>query len=133
MSNWTQGDVDAIKAKQQKLKLPAKPSKYRNVKVEINGEKFDSKREANYWVGLKMREKAGEISTLARQVSYDLECPTHNPDECVVVAHYIADFRYYEIATKTVHVVDAKGKRTAMYALKKKWLELQDGIVIEEV
>jgi hypothetical protein len=48
-----------------------------------------------------------------------------------MVSSYVADYVYVEQGKR--HVVDAKGKRTQMYALKKKWLFLQDGIVIEEV
>jgi hypothetical protein len=36
-------------------------------------------------------------------------------------------------ANGVTHVVDAKGHRTREYQLKKKWLELQTGIVIQEV
>ena len=117
-------------------RVPVKPSKYRNVKVTIGSDVFDSKREAAHWQGLKAREHNGEISDLKRQVKFPLLCPVHNPpfgDVGTVahVAYYVADFVYYEHGKR--HVVDAKGRRTQMYLLKKKWLELQDGIVIEEV
>lgn len=115
-----------------------KPSKYRNVKVNIDGEVFDSKREAAYWQQLKLREKACDIQGLERQVRFPLYTPSMDEDWRVrqhagvtVVAEYVADFVFYTGFEK--HVVDAKGKRTQMYALKKKWLELQSGIVIEEV
>jgi hypothetical protein len=32
-----------------------------------------------------------------------------------------------------MHVIDAKGVRTQLYRLKRKWLELQTGIVVQEV
>ena len=121
---------------------PAAPkrSKYRNVRTVVDGETFDSKREAQYWHELNLREKAGEIRELARQVPFDLCCPvTHNTEfpnsyenMPVVVSQYFADFVYIDQGGRA-HVVDAKGKRTALYQLKKKWLELQSGIVIEEV
>lgn len=122
----TQTDVTRRELKQA---ASAKPSKYRNVKTVIDGETFDSKREANYWRELKLREKAGDIRALRRQVPFSLCCPTLGDD--VEVARYIADFTYIDPAG--LHVVDAKGKRTQMYSLKKKWLELQLDIVIEEV
>ena len=112
---------------------PAKPSKYRNVKVIVDGFQFDSKREAMYWVGLKARAEAGEIQGLERQVHF----PLYAPDERrgvtakIQVAEYIADYVYYIGFEK--HVVDAKARRVCPYPLKKKWLELQDGIIIEEV
>jgi hypothetical protein len=58
--------------------------------------------------------------------------PTTDRQSYNVVSFYIADFVYQDAKGRT-HVVDAKGKRTAVYQLKKKWLELQEGIVIEEV
>jgi hypothetical protein len=117
----------------------AKPSKYRNVKVVVDGITFDSKREANYWLLLKARAKTGEINSLERQVPFALCAPDrtdiahqHESEISVIVSGYVADFSYYDRAGVR-HVVDAKGHRTDMYKLKRKWLELQDGIEIEEV
>jgi hypothetical protein len=129
---WENATVNDVRDR----RVPPKPSKYRNVKVTINGETFDSKREAAYWQGLKAREHNGEIFDLKRQVKFWLLCPVHNPPFGDVgieapVAYYVADFVYEEQGER--HVVDAKGKRTQMYVLKKKWLWKQDGIVIEEV
>jgi hypothetical protein len=104
-------------------------SKYHNVKTAIDGVVFDSKREATYWCGLQARARAGEITELRRQVVFPLCCPVE--DRAVMVASYIADFCYLENGVR--HVVDAKGHRTPIYNLKRKWLRLQDGIIIEEV
>jgi hypothetical protein len=134
---WENATLNDVRDRRQ----PVKRSKYRNVTVEINGERFDSKREAAYWQGLKARERNGEIRHLRRQVPFTLCAPQREDGKsngCVVtVAIYVADFVFEESAPDWAgwrrKVVDAKGKRTALYALKKKWLELQDGIVIEEV
>lgn len=114
-------------------KLPAKPSKYRNVKVVADGYTFDSKREAAHYHVLKLREKAGEISDLKVHQVLPLLAPSRVDESrtFLTVSFYEADFTYFENIKRVV--VDAKGKRTQMYALKKKWLELQDGIVIQEV
>lgn len=139
---WTEEEYSAFLSDRGKAKQEAampKPSKYRNVKIVIDGETFDSKREANCWAQLKMRERAGEIQNLQRQVTFVLCCPdwTHMSsgpvEQCPTVAVYIADFVYEVHGEKLRHVVDAKGVRTQIYKLKKKWLELQSGIVIEEV
>ena len=107
-------------------------TKYRNVKTQVDGITFDSKREAKHWQELQLRKKAGEITDLQRQVDLPLCCPSREHDgTSQVVAHYRADFIYCEKGV--THVVDAKGKRTRMYDLKKKWLYLQSGIEIEEV
>lgn len=137
--NWTPEEYADLLRKRARTapsnEPPLRGSKYRNVKVEIHGEKFDSKREAAYWQGLKAREAAGEIRALRRQVPYGLYCPTAITDTHAQVSSYVADFVFEERdgAAWSTHVVDAKGKRTALYTLKAKWLFLQDGISIEEV
>lgn len=137
MAPWTQEDVDRVNARRG-AKLPAhtRPSeqaksKYRNVRTMIGSEVFDSKKEADYWLILKAREALNEIEGLRRQVPFSLYCPDiFAPHENREVSSYVADFVYSD---GRMHVVDAKGMRTRMYLLKKKWLELQCGIVIEEV
>lgn len=130
-----EGVTAADLARMQQKQPTAKPSKYRNVKTQVLGITFDSKREAAEYLRLHAREQCGEIAALRRQVQYALYAPVMGgaPLEFAVVAHYIADFVYLDKIDGRDHVVDAKGKRTAMYQLKKKWLELQSGIVIEEV
>ncbi len=112
-------------------------SKYRNVKTVVGSLVFDSKAEADYWMGLQARERAGEIENLQRQVRLPLLAPNRTVvaenAAYLVVAHYVADFYFETVADGAAHIVDKKGKRTQMYLLKRKWLELQDGIVIEEV
>ncbi len=118
---------------------PPKKSKYRNVKTIVDGERFDSKREAQYWAELKLREKAGEIVNLKRQYPLCLCAPDwtndNGPsDKSVVIAHYIADFAYEVPGDIYRHFVDVKGgKETAMFALKRKWIYLQSGIEIEVI
>lgn len=113
--------------------------KYKNLRVEVDGQKFDSKAEADQWLILKARERAGEIHGLLRQVHFALYTATADREMRVRVSAYIADFVYVDgDGTKHVgarHVVDVKRRqtKTQVYALKRKWLYLQDGIVIEEV
>ncbi len=131
--HYTQTDVA-----QRAQKAAPKPSKYKNVKVVVDGQQFDSKREAGEWLKLKARQLAGEISDLQRQVVFPLYAPERcatNPNGpllIVEVARYLADFTFVD-QRGVQHVVDAKGKRTALYSLKAKWLHLQDGITIVEV
>jgi hypothetical protein len=127
-------------SKGQKADTPkeAKPSKYRNVKTVVDGIVFDSKREAQYWHELTLREKAGDITGLMRQVEYGLACPVQyrlpegEENLPALVSTYRADFVYTD-KCGVKHIVDAKGKRTAMYILKAKWMLLQYGVTVEEV
>lgn len=123
-------------------------SKYRNQKVVINGEKFSSKKEAAFYQELKLREQAGDVRNIERQVSFALCCPELDMDFRLAtiprvnyVSSYVADFTFEEYAGNgSTHVnwvtvvADVKGgKNTPMFALKRKWLELQSGISIREV
>lgn len=126
-------DVTMADINKQALAKVPKASKYRNVKTVVNGIPFDSKREADYYTLLLARSRNGEIFDLQLQQPFDLACPDKDAPMCsVVVARYVADFTYRDPAG-VLHIVDAKGHRTALYKLKSKWLYLQKGYVIEEV
>jgi hypothetical protein len=110
-----------------------KQNKYRNVKVVVDGIKFDSTKEANRYAELKMMEKAGEIVDLETQPEY----PYCSDDNSRVLFKYRADFRYIlpnnRMHTSELIVEDVKGVRTQVYILKKKLIEDRFGIVITEV
>jgi len=108
-----------------------KRSKYRNIKTSVEGITFDSKREADYWLLLRNREARGEITELQRQVKFALMCPNRGRSTCCLhVSIYVADFTYRDESGER-HVVDAKGHKTREFALKAKWLWLQEGITVE--
>jgi len=50
-----------------------KPSKYKNVRTEIDGITFDSKAEARRYTDLKNLQRAGEIKGFILQPSFPLE------------------------------------------------------------
>ncbi len=126
-------------------------SKYQNKKVTYNGQTFDSKREAKRHQELLLLERAGVISDLQTQVSFELlpaffeEVPTgeiykRGPKKgqpktkkvCVEQSvKYVADFVYYENGKKIVE--DAKGFRTDDYIIKRKLMLHVHGIRIKEV
>lgn len=107
-------------------------NKYRNVKTEIDGTIFDSQREANLYLHLKALERAGSIRALERQVKFPLNALARTSLKETKVCYYIADFVCQDLDGRTC-VYDAKGVKTAMYRLKKKWFELQYGLRIIEV
>ncbi len=99
-----------------------KETKYRNKRVERDGKKFDSVREADYYDRLCMMRAAGEIRLILRQVPFDLPGGIK----------YIADFCTID-RDGTFHVIDVKGVRTRVYINKKKQMKAIWGIEIEEV
>lgn len=124
-------------------------SKYGNKQIEINGLKFDSKKEGYHYLYLLDRLNKGEIIGLRRQVKFELVPPVYEkrikhfvrkPDEvemvCVQQAiHYIADFVYVDMKTGKEVVVDVKSEATRkdkVYVLKKKMMRAFEGIIIQE-
>lgn len=125
-------------------------NKYGNKKVVIDGEVFDSKREAVRYQELKLLEKCGAIIGLRRQETYYL-IPTQReastrvytkgrkkgqPIEGKVIEKpvtYIADFAYLDAATGNLVVEDVKGMRTKDYIIKRKLMLYIHGIKIQEV
>ena len=106
-------------------------SKYHSTPTEVNGIRFDSKREANRWAELRLMERAGKIQKLKRQVRYLLIPSQYRVGKCIErEASYIADFVYI----KDGHLVveDCKGFRTPEYRLKRKlMLQLYDIRLVE--
>jgi hypothetical protein len=105
-----------------------KESKYHNKKITVDGITFDSIKEANRWQELKLMERAGEITLLARQVKIEL-VPKSNLFRAV---YYVADFVYFDKRTGKTVYEDVKGVRTDVYKLKKKLLYWRHGIEIME-
>lgn len=103
-----------------------KRGKYGNVKTEVNGEVFDSAKEAEYYKTLLWRLKAGEIGLIERQVEYEL-----NPGGTYSLKYY-ADFRFVDSQGIT-HVIDVKGFRTREYLKKKKLMWKVHKVKIEEI
>ena len=95
-----------------------KKSKYSSAKTDVDGIRFDSKKEAEFYAELKLREKAGEISHLRLQPRYLLQEAFRYEGKQYREMEYVADFEYIENGVTVV--VDVKGFRTAVYMIKKK-------------
>ena len=100
-------------------------SKYGNVRVTVDGHKFDSKREARRYGELKLLQRAGKISDLLLQVRFPLVVNGH------VICAYIADFDYREGSYRVTE--DVKGVRTAVYRIKAKLMKALHGVTIREI
>lgn len=110
-----------------------KSSKYKNEHTEIDGYKFDSKKEAEYYLILKDREKYGEIRYLKLQYPVEIQPAfTDKQGNKIRAITYKADFYFYDVKLKAWRIIDVKGFKTEVYKLKKKLL-LYKGIEIEEV
>ena len=100
-------------------------NKYHAQKTEVNGVKFDSKKESRDWLQLRMLETTGCISNLQRQVTFELQPKfTNNKGEHIRAINYVADF-VYEREGKT-YVQDSKGGKatqTDVFKLKRKLFE----------
>lgn len=106
-------------------------NKYFNKKVVIDGIKFDSKKEANYYTKLKLMQNAGVIWDLEIQRKYILQKAFTFNGKTIREISYYADFVYED--KNGIHVVDTKGYRTDVYKIKKKMFIKKYGIDIEEV
>lgn len=104
-----------------------RPSKYRNKKTTVDGIKFDSKREAQFYSSLKQLERAGHVYEVELQKPYAL---TVNGQ---LVCTYKADFAFYDAIQNRNRVVDVKGVATKDFAIKKKLMRAVFGIDVEVV
>lgn len=95
--------------------------KFNAIRTERDGYKFSSKKEGRYYDELKLRVRAGEVLFFLMQV------PFHLPGGVV----YRCDFVEFW-SDGNVHVIDVKGFRTPQYKAKKKMVEAQYPIEIEE-
>lgn len=100
----------------------------KKIKDPATGYVFDSKKEFFRWCELRIMERAGKISDLKRQVSYEL-IPKQKVERACT---YVADFVYIDEHGETV-VEDAKGVRTDAYRIKRKLMLWVHGIKIQEV
>lgn len=108
---------------------PMKLSKYRNRPCVVDGQKFDSEKEARRWRELKLLEYAGAIRKLRRQVSFDLRVNR------IPICRYMADFVY--VKDKKTRIEDVKGYRKGiayrMFQIKTALMCALHGYRVEEI
>lgn len=132
------------------MAFPKQRSKYGNQKVYVDGYEFDSRKESRRYIYLKQRQKAGEITGLELQVSFELVPALYEksadvytkgpkkgkqkPGKCIERSvTYVADFVYTEIEKRpdgrtvagAMVAEDVKGMKTKEYIIKRKlfrWL-----------
>jgi len=115
--NWSKEKFNEYQSKTEKT-----CSKYRNDKVTVDDITFDSIKEANFYLELKMRVKAKDIKSFELQPKFLLQDSFVKNGEKIRKITYIADFLIYHInGEKTV--VDVKGYETQAFKLKRKLFE----------
>lgn len=95
--------------------------KFRNIPTEVDGIKFQSKKEAAHWQGLNLARKSGDLLFALRQ------CPFHLPGG----VRYVVDFIEFW-ASGEVRFTDVKGFKTPMYKVKLRLVESLYPIKITE-
>lgn len=97
-------------------------NKYGNKKVEVDGHKFDSKLEAQYYNHLKLLIAAGEVTEIELQPRFELQEGFNKNGVRHRPIHYVADFRVKYKDGKE-EIVDVKGRETAVFKIKHKLFE----------
>ena len=94
--------------------------KFHATQTTRNGIKFQSKKEAQYYDMLRLRQKAGEVLFFHRQAAFDL------PGNIT----YRCDFQEFW-TDGSVHYIDTKGCKTKDFIRNKKMVECLYPIEIE--
>ena len=114
--------------------MAKRKNKFGNVKTWVGDQQFDSKKEARRYGELCLLERAGEITDLECQVSFDFKI-----DGKVLKSKakrrvtYVADFVYKEKGKRIVE--DVKSVATEadrVYRIKRSLMQHVNGIVIRE-
>jgi hypothetical protein len=138
---WTEDDLKDYQARQKRQALPCVPpvpsgvsvadmdrpkrNKYGNRRVEVDGIRFDSQKEARYYEELMLRYRAGDLKLVLLQVPFILPGPVK----------YYADFLTIDNDGR-FEVIDVKSEATRknrVYINKKKQMKAVGGIEIKEV
>lgn len=111
-----------------------KKSKYGNIKTQIGGITFDSRKEAGRYAELMAMQRAGKIRDLHLQQDFTLqEAFTEPTGSRIRAIRYKCDFTYIEDGKLVVEDVKSRATKTAVYAMKKKMMQQKFGIEIKEV
>lgn len=109
-------------------------NKYHNKKIVLDGIKFDSIKEKNRYIELKLLEKAGEIKDLELQKEFILQDSFKLNNKTYRKITYKADFTYITAKDNKLHIEDVKGSKntiTDVFKIKYKMLAYKYGTEIE--
>lgn len=94
-------------------------TKYNSSKTVLDGFKFHSKVEGEYYLLLKEKQRTGEILAFELQPKFLLQNGFRKEGKWIHPIHYIADFEV-TYPDGRVEIVDIKGQTTQVFDLKKK-------------
>ena len=127
-NQWSLDEYRAHLSKKAAQEKAAGKSKYKNKKTEVDGHKFDSKKEADEYLELKRRKLAGDISDFKMQERYKFII------NGILVSSYRADFVVIH-RNGSQEVIDVKSYYTRSlndYVIRKKLMQAMYGITIVE-
>ncbi|UPA31876.1 DUF1064 domain-containing protein [Terrisporobacter glycolicus] len=97
-------------------------SKYKNKKVVVDGVKFDSKHEAEYYLYLKRLKEEGKIKDFGLQHKFELQPSFKKYGKTHRAITYTVDFAIYH-NNGDVEYVDVKGMETQQGIMRKKMFD----------
>lgn len=111
-----------VLAQLQDIVAAAAKTKYRNVPVKVDGERYDSKLEFQHCEWLRLRQKAGEVSWFIRQAPFRLEGGViYRADTLVSLV----------TGPPYIEVWDAKGRDTQASINKRKQVKARYGVDVQ--
>lgn len=122
---WSEEEYERYKKSKEvnmRESVVKKKNKYNNIKTTIDGIKFDSKKEANYYCQLKLLKQAGEIKDFGLQPRYELQPTFRKNGKTHRSITYVADFIVTNL-DGTTDIIDVKGVETQVFKIKKKLFE----------
>lgn len=115
----------------------AKRNKFNAQKIELDGIKFDSKKEHKRYIELKAMQQRGEIFGLEHHTKFELAPKTKLEGEKRVkpALRYFADFTYYNTQGEYIveDVKSAATRKLASYRNKKHLMKTVFNIDVREV
>ena len=109
------------------LRRLSSSNKYKAIKTEIDGIKFDSLKEGRRYGELKLLERAHAIKELQVHVRFSLDVNGYH------ICNYTPDFTYLENGLLVVEDVKSTATKTRDYLLRKKLMMAIHGIAVREV
>lgn len=97
-------------------------NKYNNIKCVVDGIKFDSRTEADYYIYLKNEKLKSRIQDFELQPKFLLQPKFKKNNKTYREINYVADFKIY-MNDGTIMIVDIKGFKTTEFKLKQKLFE----------